>query len=78
MTDEADNAAIRTRMLQPMAREQIVANELSGYLDSPDGYPNLGTWTHDDWLRLAQHVIQTVEIASDFTPEDMARALTGW
>jgi hypothetical protein len=68
---EAEIGAIRDRMAQPLSREQIVANELWAHLDGKQ----LSTWTNDDWLRLARHMIKAVEIARDIPAEEMAKAM---
>jgi hypothetical protein len=74
MTDkptEPEVDAIRDRMMQPLSREQIVANELWAQLDGK----NVSTWTNDDWLTLARHTIKAVDIARDFSAEEMAKAM---
>ena len=66
-------AAIRDRMAQPLSRKQIVANELWAHLDGK----HLPTWANDDWLTLARHMIQAVEIARDISAEEIAKAMNG-
>jgi hypothetical protein len=56
---EREIAAIRERMLQPVSREQIVANELCRQIEVVDR--PIADWTNDDWLRLARQMIETVE-----------------
>jgi hypothetical protein len=50
---------------------RLIANELWAHLDGN----NLSTWTNDDWLTLARHMIQAVEIARDISAEEMAKAM---
>jgi hypothetical protein len=79
MTDDFDIereiAAVRERMLQPLSREQIVATEQWLQTDPDIAGRPLSEWTNDDWLRLARHMIKTVEVARDLSAEDIAEAL---
>jgi hypothetical protein len=36
---------------------------------------NLLTWTNDDYLRLARHLIETVKVARDISAEEMTVAI---
>ena len=60
-------------MMQPLSREQIVANELWLQMEIADR--PIVDWTNDDWLALARHMIKTVEIARDISAEEMAEAM---
>ena len=35
----------------------------------------IAEWDNDDWLRLARHMIKTVEVARDLSAEEIAEAL---
>jgi hypothetical protein len=56
---DAELAAIRECMMQPISREQQAAAELWGYLTTvgPATGQDFAAWTHDDWLRIAAHMI---------------------
>ena len=70
---EAEIAAIRERMRQALSREQIVANELWAQIETAER--PIAEWDNDDWLRLARHMIKTVEVARDISAEEMANAM---
>jgi hypothetical protein len=65
--------AIRTEMSRPLSREQIVANELSGYIELAKP---IAQWINDDWLEFARHMIKTVEAAT-FPAEEATAAMDG-
>ena len=70
---DGELAAIRERMRQPLSREQIVANELWAQIETAKR--PIAQWDNDDWLRLARHMIKTVEVARDISAEEMAKAM---
>jgi hypothetical protein len=75
---DAELAAIRERMLQPLSREQQVAAELQLYLDLTAGLDrakDLSLWTDDEWLAFARHMIRCVDYARDISAEDVAKAM---
>ena len=44
---------------QPLSREQIVANELSAYIEFAKP---IAQWTNDDWLEFARHMIKASKL----------------
>jgi hypothetical protein len=76
MTDEpteAEIAAIRDAMMQPLSRERQIATEMQLYLHVFD--KDIALWTDDDWLAFARHMIPVVEHTHDISAEEMKAAL---
>ena len=59
-------------MCRPLSREQIVANELSAYIEFAKP---IAQWSNDDWLEFARHMIKTVEVARDISAEEATAAM---
>ena len=68
----AELAATHERMSRPLSGEQIVANELSAYIEFAKP---IAQWINDDWLEFARHMIKTVEVARDISAEAATAAI---